>query len=469
MYNFILSTYVDGKVIDMKKIFTLLMAAVMICTALSVPAAAKEDAPIAVMLDGKYIEFDVEPAMINDRTMVPVRAIFEALGASVGWIEGSETAISKMGDTQIAIKINDNFLIKNGEPIALDVPAQLVGKRTLVPVRAISEAYGCYVGWNEWDNTVIIVSDLNKTPIATVNGENISVGYFNFVLGQVEAYAMQTFNCSADEIKRIWNSTLGSTSFGEYMASTTLEQCVYTRANAIKAKSKGIKLSSSDKSSIEANIKNIADAYGDAFAQYLKKMGTTQEAMEQFYEDNIYAEKYYDVLFDEAQMSDSQIKKYLDDNYIRAKHILFSTVDENTNEPLSSEKAAAKKALAESTLAKIKSGHNFDNLVKELGEDPGAAQNPNGYLFTKGDMVKEFENAAYALSIDGVSEIVESQYGYHIIKRVSNGTYSEEEMSQVSTYLADNKVSAVMNENKEGADVTSDANMIGNVVPIDFE
>ena len=453
----------------MKKIFLIMMAALLACTSLSTPAAAKEEPSISVMLDGKYIEFDVQPTMINDRTMVPLRAIFEALGASVGWIEGSETAISKMGDTQIAIKINDNVLMKNGEPIALDVPAQLVGKRTLVPVRAISEAYGCYVGWNEWDNTVIIVSDLNKTPIATVNGEDISVGYFNFMLSQVEAYAMQSFNCTADEIKRIWNSTLGSTSFGEYMASTTLEQCVYTRANAIKAKNRGIKLSSSDKNVIKANIKKIADAYGDVFEQYMKKMGTTPEAIEQFYEDNIYAEKYYDVLFDDAQMSEKESKKYLDTNYIRAKHILFSTVDANTNQPLSAEKIASKKALAESTLTKIKSGHNFDNLVKELGEDPGAAQNPNGYLFTKGDMVKEFENAAYALSIDGVSEIVESQYGYHIIKRVSNGTYSEQEIAQVSTELAVDKVSAVMNENKVNATVTSDANMISNVVPIEFE
>ena len=82
----------------MKKIFLIMMAALLACTSLSTPAAAKEEPSISVMLDGKYIEFDVQPTMINDRTMVPLRAIFEALGASVGWIEESETAISKMGD-----------------------------------------------------------------------------------------------------------------------------------------------------------------------------------------------------------------------------------------------------------------------------------------------------------------------------------------------------------------------------------
>ena len=223
------------KVIAMKKTFLLFMVLVMVCTSWAFPAMAAEDGPISVMLDGEYIQFDVQPTLINDRTMVPVRAIFEALGATVDWIDDTQTVVSSMGDTNIKMNINDKVLLKNGQPIELDVPAQLVGKRTLVPVRAISEAYDCFVDWNGWNNTVVIVSDLSKVPVATVNGENISMGYFNFVLCQVEAYAMQTFDFSAEDLKNIWTSSLGSTTFGEYLVATTLEQCVYTKANAMAA------------------------------------------------------------------------------------------------------------------------------------------------------------------------------------------------------------------------------------------
>ena len=77
-----------------------------------------------------------------------------------------------------------------------------------------------------------------------------------------------------------------------------------------------------------------------------------------------------------------------------------------------------KKALAESTLAKIRAGADFDALMQELSEDPGLVQSPNGYTFTKGEMVEPFENATYALEENKVSDIVESDFGYHIIKRI---------------------------------------------------
>lgn len=469
----------------MKKLLSMMLASAMIAASVSIPAMAEEaevalieepvvtsvaeEAPIAVMLDGEFIEFDVQPAMINDRTMVPVRAIFEALGATVDWVEETETVVSKLGETEISLKINDKILTKNGEAIELDVPAQLVGTRTLVPVRAISEAYGCYVSWNQWNNTVIITSDLNKTAIATVNDEAITVGYFNFVLSQVEAYAMQSFNCSAEDLKNIWNSSLGTTGFGEYMATTTLEQCIYTKANAQQAKAQGMEFTLADKQSVEAELNAFKEIYADTYDEYMAMTGTTWEAMEEFYNDNKYAEKYYNALMKEGEMSEKEIEKYLDDNYVRAKHILFATVNTSTGMPLSEEEVAAKKALAEDTLAKIKKGADFDKLMTELGEDPGTAAYPDGYLFTKGEMVEPFEKAAYALKVNKVSGIVESSYGYHIIKRVDNGEYTEQELAMVRSALVDNKVSSTMNANKSDAVITSNSNMIINTVPVGIE
>ena len=168
-------------------------------------------------------------------------------------------------------------------------------------------------------------------------------------------------------------------------------------------------------------------------------------------------------------MSETEIKKYLDDNYIKAKHILFTTMDMQTGMPLSHEEIDAKKKLAEETLEKIKKGEDFDTLMKELSEDPGSAAVPDGYLFTKGEMVEEFETAAYALKVNKVSGLVESDFGYHIIKRVANGEYTEEDINMVKASLVENNVSATMNTNKSNAKITADSNMTSNVVPVGLE
>lgn len=111
---------------------------------------------ISVILKGKVISFDQPPIIIDGRTLVPLRAIFEALGATVDWNGETQTVTSKKGNTTVSLTINDSTMYKNGKSITLDVPAQLVNNRTLVPVRAIAEAFDCNVDWNGEIQTVII-------------------------------------------------------------------------------------------------------------------------------------------------------------------------------------------------------------------------------------------------------------------------------------------------------------------------
>lgn len=92
----------------------------------------------------------------NGRTLVPVRAIFEALGASVEWYSETGTVVSKKGKTTVKMTIGSSTMQKDGKDITLDVPAQLINDRTLVPVRAIAEAFGCNVDWNGNTQTVTI-------------------------------------------------------------------------------------------------------------------------------------------------------------------------------------------------------------------------------------------------------------------------------------------------------------------------
>jgi hypothetical protein len=116
------------------------------------------DQPINVIIDGQNISFDVPPQIINERTMVPLRAIFEALGANVNWDQSTQTITSMKNDTWVSLTINEQYMYVNGNIITLDSPACIVDGRTLVPVRAVSEAYGTIVDWNGDTNTVIITS-----------------------------------------------------------------------------------------------------------------------------------------------------------------------------------------------------------------------------------------------------------------------------------------------------------------------
>ncbi len=114
---------------------------------------------ITVKLDGAFLQFDVPPVLKNDRTLVPFRAIFEGLGATVDWNDETQTATAVKGDVTLKITIGDNKLYKNDEAIELDVPAQTENDRILVPIRAISEAFGCEVNWIDKTQTVVIFSE----------------------------------------------------------------------------------------------------------------------------------------------------------------------------------------------------------------------------------------------------------------------------------------------------------------------
>ncbi len=114
---------------------------------------------IDVNLNGERIWMDDGlPYIKNDRTLVHMRAIFEALGAEVSWDDTTKTAIGVKDGIEVKITIGENVLYKNGEAIELDCAAEITNDRTMVPVRAISEAFGCTVEWNNETKTVKITN-----------------------------------------------------------------------------------------------------------------------------------------------------------------------------------------------------------------------------------------------------------------------------------------------------------------------
>lgn len=151
----------------MKKTIVGVLATVFLLT---VPAFAHP--PIQVYVDGKALSFDQPPVIIEDRTLVPMRGIFQALGSEVVWSEPTQTITSTRGSDTVVLKIGDTGLYKNGQLVySMPVPAKIISDRTLVPIRAISEAFGAEVAW---DGVTYVVSIVSPTTGAT---EGATIGY----------------------------------------------------------------------------------------------------------------------------------------------------------------------------------------------------------------------------------------------------------------------------------------------------
>ena len=139
----------------MKKLFALMLG-LLSCTllfCLSVNA-------VELYVDTELVQTDVPPQLVGGRTLVPMRAIFEYLGAEVTWDNDTRTATGTLNDTVVTIQIDNTTAYVNGVPYTLDVPAQIIGNRTMVPARFVSESLGCVVTWYNETQTAAVA---NKT------------------------------------------------------------------------------------------------------------------------------------------------------------------------------------------------------------------------------------------------------------------------------------------------------------------
>jgi peptidyl-prolyl cis-trans isomerase C len=164
--------------------------------------------------------------------------------------------------------------------------------------------------------------------------------------------------------------------------------------------------------------------------------------------------------------TDADVKKFYDENpsqfeapeMVRASHILISTkdpADTNLNpmlqRDLPPEQKAAKRKQAEDLLKRARAGEDFAKLAKQYSDDPGSKDTGGEYTFPRGRMVPEFEAAAFALKTNEVSDIVQTSYGYHIIKLSEKIPAKKSELtpdiaSRVKDYLRRQEVQTHENE-----------------------
>jgi len=155
----------------MKLVTTLALALILGLGVFSPTIAYSNE--IGVTINGAVVVFDGQgPAIVDGRTLVPVRGVFEALGFEVSWDGDRQVATLTSVDYIIDIFVGYLFfrlsdarapLESDGQTWELDVPAQIINGRTLLPIRAVLEAVGYYVDWDGTRRTVLVASEPIET------------------------------------------------------------------------------------------------------------------------------------------------------------------------------------------------------------------------------------------------------------------------------------------------------------------
>lgn len=160
----------------MKRITTLLLTVILMLSSLFTFSVLADDG-IKIIINSEPKTFDVMPQIIDGRTMVPMRGIFEAFGAEITWVDVTKTVVAETPDVAITLTVGKTTAKVNGETKNLDVPAQIIDGRTLVPVRFIAESLGCKVEWQADTKTVVIGNSKVAAPKddALPEGGNIVV------------------------------------------------------------------------------------------------------------------------------------------------------------------------------------------------------------------------------------------------------------------------------------------------------
>lgn len=149
----------------MKKLTSIFTIAILILSSMTCVFAQSDEISVYLEeyqgVDGQKIAFDVPPQTINDRTMVPIRAIFEAMGATVTWNDETKTATATKDGTIVEMILNSTTEWINGVPNAMDVSPVIINGRTLAPARYVAEAFGYNVSWDQMTKSVLISKNAN--------------------------------------------------------------------------------------------------------------------------------------------------------------------------------------------------------------------------------------------------------------------------------------------------------------------
>ncbi len=340
-----------------------------------------------------------------------------------------------------------------------DIPNFVHEGTTYVGLRAMGELIGYDVDWNDETHVALFTSPgkekvwpqpLSDKTALVINGKAVDE---KDVVALYDEYKKNYPNASSTEIKKAIVS--------EFAVKNFLDE---------KASEFGLEV---DMEKIKATYAEYEKSFGAEFDSAIEEAGVTKE---EFYEKFVSTQRY-------SMLTEAVVMHYIDsdineeifalkekakneyDNSIEelvrdvvnVKHILIPTTDDSGNKLTEAELAEAKK-LAESISEKLKNGESFEKLLEEYNNDPGLTD--EGYDVTiNSNFVAEFEDAAMKLDKDEISPVVETNYGYHIIKAYNRETSAPEFDEYFKTnYLEDcaDIVNNIYAKWLETADITSE-------------
>lgn len=316
--------------------------------------------------------------------------------------------------------------------------------------------------------TMTACSSVNKDDtVATVNGTKMTVEQYEKTL------ALYKQSIEAMYGNTIWEQEVEKgVKYKDKFKEIILQQMVDTQAVYDVAKKENLLPSKEDVDKSFKELKTNIDA-DENYKKQLESIGIDDTFLKDQQEKDLAWQNYKANFYKITEVTDKEVQEYYDKNKsefykneVDASHILISTVDENKKE-LSEDKKKEAKKKAEDVLKKVKDGGDFASLAKEYSDDKLSAEK-GGQLgfFGKGDMVEPFEKAAFALDKGKVSDLVESQFGYHIIKvndKVNEQKTFEEVKDTIKETVLYNKYAENIKGISESAKVEENKNIVKKV------
>lgn len=242
----------------------------------------------------------------------------------------------------------------------------------------------------------------NNMVIAKVSGEEIKKEEFNKMYGIFKAQYEQQFGTE------VWEQEVDGRKFDEVAREKLLDMLIDEKLQLKKAAELGITVTDEEVNGEVEKAKKYFDSE-EKFNDFLKGQSMDVEYYMQSLKKELTINKLIDKLTENVTVSDDEIKSYYDNHKsefisVKASHILLDSKEE-----------------AEKMLERVKAGENFAELAKQNSKDPSAKENSGdlGY-FRQGDMVEPFEKAAFSLKPGEISDIVQTDFGFHIIKVEDN-------------------------------------------------
>ncbi|MEG0597210.1 MAG: peptidylprolyl isomerase [Oscillospiraceae bacterium] len=320
------------------------------------------------------------------------------------------------------------------------------------------------------DNKTDVVEKLSgvagKTPMLTMGGESITAEQFYYFLS---ANILDYQNFLAQYGQQMdWTQEAEGKTMADYMLEVSRQTALSYLFVHNKAKEMGIELSADQLKELEDIRSQVITKMGgeDKYANALEAIAVNDSTLFWINSTNTLSTAIQEAYFkEEGDGVNEKITKFVaDEDLLASKHILYMTVDPATGQPLDDAAKAASKAKAEDAAKRLAAAEDpialFDEIMNAESEDTGLVSNPDGYVFTKDEMVPIFENTTRALEFGKISEIVESDFGYHIILRLDplqNKDIKNQYFTSVMTQWTEDAITAGVTESPEYAKVDPQA------------